>query len=214
MLHKLNILLHIIFGSAALIAGGIALLSAKGGTKHRKAGKLFAIFLSVVITTGLIGIFFFNTNIFLLVITMISFYQGYSGYRVLQHKEKGPTAVDAMVTVATVMAAAYFIYYINSTTFIWSATVVYSTLGWLGVVTLYDFFRFAISRQRYASVWIYEHIVKMTGAFTAILSAFIGTVLPISFQPWSQLLPSVFGTLIILAFCRWWGQQPKRILDS
>lgn len=201
LLHTINIATHIFFGSAALIAGLVALSVLKGGSLHRKAGIYFLSFLSIVILTGLTGIIFFKVNIFLLVITMLSFYQGYSGYRVLKHKEAGPGKADALVTLLTIASAVLFVYYIRNAGFVWSPVVIYSTLGWLGIITFYDLSRYFIPNKKYRHLWLYEHIIKMIGAYSAILSAFTGTVLPISFQPFSQVLPSAFGFFLIIIFC-------------
>lgn len=199
--YSINVAIHVMFGTAALIAGIIALRAIKGGRVHKKAGIFFLSFLCLVVLTGLAGIFFFKVNLFLLVITLLSFYQGYSGYRVLQHKEKGPSVMDAVVTVLTVASAIYFLYYISKAGFVWSPVVIYSTLGWLGIITMYDFCRYLIPEKKYQQVWIYEYIIKMIGTYSAILSAFIGTVLPVSFQPFSQVIPSALGSLLIIAFC-------------
>ena len=82
ILHKSNILLHIITGSLALLLGLLALLSVKGAKVHNTTGKYFLGFMSIVILTGLIGVFFFGRNTFLLVITVLSGYVAFSGYRV------------------------------------------------------------------------------------------------------------------------------------
>ena len=74
LLHKSNIILHVITGAIALILGVFALLTVKGGTIHNTSGRLFLGFVSVVILTGLIGVFEFGRNVFLLVITVLSGY--------------------------------------------------------------------------------------------------------------------------------------------
>ncbi|MEO1260763.1 MAG: hypothetical protein AAFZ15_18335 [Bacteroidota bacterium] len=84
---------------------------------------------------------------------------------------------------------------------IWAPVVIYSTVGALILVIVYDFFRYLIPRGLYEKdrIWIYEHIYKMTSAFAALLSAFTGTVLE-EYQPHSQYLPSVLGILLIFGF--------------
>jgi len=58
-------------------------------------------------------------------------------------------------------------------------------------------------------MWLYEHIFKTMGAFTALLSAFSSTVL-YSYQPYSQFLPSVFGTLLQIGFIVYYLIQFKK----
>jgi len=201
MLHHTNILVHIIAGSIALLLGLIALVTTKGDTAHNKAGRYFLRFISIVILTGLIGVFVFGRNTFLLVITVLSGYVSFSGYRVLQLKSNTPKRIDILVAISSLLVLTYFLYYFKSIGMIWSPIIIYSTISALLIVILYDFLRYLIPRKKYKEnrIWIYEHIYKMTSAFSALLSAFIGTVFE-KYQPHSQYIPSALGLLIILGF--------------
>jgi len=199
--HKLNILLHIITGSLALVLGLIALLSTKGSKAHNTSGKYFLKLICIVIVTGLIGVFVFGRNTFLLVITVLSGYVSFSGYRVLLLKSNIPKRIDIVVAMISLLVLAYFLYYFKSIGMIWSPIVIYSTVGALLFVILYDLLRYLIPRKKYRRhrIWIYEHIYKMTSAFAALLSAFVGTVFE-QYQPHSQYIPSALGMLIIIGF--------------
>ncbi len=200
-LHNINILVHIITGSIALLLGLIALLSRKGGNIHNKVGRWFLIFISAVIFTGLVGVFVFGRNTFLLVITILSGYVSFSGYRILKLKANIPKKIDALAAVVSFLILVYFLYYFKSIGMIWSPIIIYSTVGALLIVISYDFLRYFIPRKKYKEnrIWIYEHIYKMTSAFSALLAAFIGTVFE-RYQPHSQYIPSALGLLIILGF--------------
>ena len=201
LLHTSNILLHIITGSIALVLGTIALLSTKGGRVHNTSGKYFLRFISIVIFTGLIGVFVFGRNTFLLVITVLSGYVSFSGYRILLLKSNTPKKIDVFVAIISLLTLAYFLYYFKSIGMIWSPIIIYSTVGALLFIIIYDFARYLIPRNTYRKhrIWIYEHIYKMTSAFSAILAAFVGTVFE-EYQPHSQYLPSALGMLIIFGF--------------
>ena len=198
-IHLTNIIVHVTAGSAGLLLGVMALLTRKGGARHKKAGRWFLAVLSVVILTGLIGVFVFKRNTFLLVITMLSAYLGFSGFRTIRFKSNQPRVPDMAVAVVTLLSVIYFLYYMRSIGMIWSPVIIYSTVGYLSLVIAYDFIRYLIPRERYGGLWLYEHILKMVSAFSGILSAFVGTVLP-QYQPYSQFLPSTFGTLIAIGF--------------
>jgi hypothetical protein len=208
LLHKTNIIIHILAGSIALILGVIALIAQKGGKSHRKSGDLFLILLIVVIATGLVGVFIFGRNTFLLVITVLSGYFGFSGYRVLQTKSNRPRFIDISVALAALLAVSYFLYYFKSIGMIWSPVIIYSTVGTLLLVITYDFLRYLIPSSHYKMLWLYEHIFKMIGAFTALLSAFSGTVFS-NYQPYSQFLPSVFGTILQISFIIYYYRKNK-----
>ncbi|RAJ20897.1 hypothetical protein [Pedobacter cryoconitis] len=198
-LHQTNIIVHIVAGSIALILGLIAILTIKGGRNHRKSGLVFLFFLAIVIATGLIGVFIFGRNTFLLVITMLSGYLGFSGYRILKFKSNKLYVMDIAVAVITLLTVCYFIYYFKSIGLIWSPVIIYSTVGYLLLIIVYDFIRYLIPVNKYGNLWMYEHILKMMSAFSGILSAFTGTVFP-QYQPYSQFLPSMLGTVIAVGF--------------
>ncbi len=201
VLHHSNIIIHIITGSIALLLGLIALTSVKGSKAHNKSGKYFLGFISVVIITGLIGVFVFGRNTFLLVITVLSGYVSYSGYRVLLLKSNQPKSIDIVVAIFSLMTLSYFLYYFKSIGMIWSPIIIYSTVGAFLLVVVYDLLKYLIPSKKYKKnrIWIYEHIYKMTSAFSGLLSAFVGTVFD-EYQPHSQYIPSALGIMIIIGF--------------
>lgn len=199
-LHQINILLHVIAGSSALLLGTVAIFSRKGKPLHKLAGKWFLAFMSVVILTGLVGVFVFKVNTFLLVITLSSGYQGFSGYRVLQTKSNKPFLLDISAIVITLSSCAYFLYYFKLIGMYWHPVIIYSTVGYLLALITYDLLKYLIPAQRYGRLWFKEHIVKIIGAFSALLSAFSGTVLDV-YQPYSQILPSAICFWLMIYSC-------------
>jgi uncharacterized membrane protein len=209
--HKTNIIIHVVAGSIALLLGIVALVTQKGGKNHTRSGNIFLGLLVVVILTGFFGVFVFGRNTFLLVITVLSGYFGFSGYRALQTKSNKPQVIDVCVAIVSLIAVGYFLYYFRSIGMIWSPVIIYSTVGTLILVIVYDFVRYLIPRAKYGNLWFYEHIFKMIGAFTALLSAFSGTVFS-NYQPYSQFLPSVFGTLLQIGFIVYYYRIKKAVL--
>ncbi|CAN0602255.1 unnamed protein product, partial [Ectocarpus sp. 12 AP-2014] len=157
-LHQTNIIIHVIFGCIALCLGVIILTTKKGGKKHRKRGRLFLLFLTIVVITGLFGVLLFKVNTFLLVLTLLSGYNGYSGCRIVRLKSNKPNLQDIVVSSITLGSAIYFIYHINSIGMIWSPIIIYSTLGYLFLIIAYDFLRYLIPSEKYNKLWLYEHI--------------------------------------------------------
>lgn len=213
ILHSLNIIIHISAGTIALLLGLGALLTKKGFQKHKKIGMLFLLFLTIVVLSGLIGVFVFGRNTFLLVITVLSAYQGFSGYRTLQTKSNQPRFLDIIVAIIATITIFYFLYYFKSIGMIWSPVIIYSTVGALLFIVTYDFARYFIPKSKYKNLWLYEHIYKMIGAFTALLAAFAGTVFA-KYQPLSQILPSAFGILLQMGFILYYIRNKNRILTK
>ncbi len=209
LLHKTNIIIHVIAGSLALIMAIIAMIVRKGGKIHNRSGQIFLILIAFVIATGLIGVFVFKVNTFLLVITLLSGYEAYSGYRILKLKSNTPKIQDILVALLTLTSGIYFLYYFKSIGMYWAPVIIYSTVGTLFLLITYDFLRYAIPAKRYGKMWLYEHIYKMVAAFTALLSAFVGTVLP-QYHPYSQFLPSILGTLLAIGFIVYFYRKNHR----
>lgn len=210
--HKANIFVHVATGLIALLLGVIALTTPKGGKAHRKSGRLFLYFLTLVVATGLFGVLIFEVNQFLLVITVLSGYNAYSGMRVLKNKTNKINRQDILAALFAVSTGIYFLFYIKTIGMIWSPVIIYATLGALFLIILYDLLRYLIPADQYGNLWLYEHIYKMVSAFTALLAAATGTVFD-AYQPHSQYLPSLFGTLLAIGFIAYFyrknGQRAK-----
>lgn len=209
-LHYSNIVMHVTAGLIALISGLIILLVQKGGKAHRKIGRTFLVLLAIVVITGLFGVLIFGRNTFLLVITVSSGYTGYSGFRAVRTKSNKPKSIDIFAALLGLGSALYFLYYIKSIGMIWSPIIIYATVGFLFLVIAYDLLRYLIPEKKYKNLWFYEHIYKMIGAFTALLAAAVGTMFP-DYKPYSQFLPSVFGTFLAMGFIVYFYRKRKHL---
>jgi uncharacterized membrane protein len=197
--HTLNVVAHILFGTAAVALGMVQLLGSKGGNRHRFLGRLFVGATWIVVATAATGLVAFRFGAFLAVLTLLVAYWTYSGVRSVRIRHTGPTLQDGAVAVCGLVAVALFLFYLPNIRFPWVPTVIYSTLGTLTMVALYDLSRFAFPKRWFESLWLYEHLVKMIGAHGAIVAAFSGTVLP-SWQPYSQIVPVALWTALQLGF--------------
>lgn len=208
-MHHLNILTHIAFGSLALLVGVGPMVTAKGGTRHVQLGRWFLGLTAVVLVSAVLGLVVFNFRPFLSVVVLLSVYQAYSGYRALRTRATGPTRRDGLFSVVFLLSGVAFLVLLPRIRLVWSPVVMYSTLGALLAITLYDLSRFWWRPQWRRGAWLYEHIWKMMSTYAALLSAFTGTVLA-AWQPYSQFLPSVLGTFVALAFMVYTYRQRYR----
>ncbi|NIG53906.1 hypothetical protein [Chitinophaga sp. Cy-1792] len=191
-LHQLSILLHILAGSGALIIGMIAFLARKNTKQHTRYGFVFVWLMAIVVITALFGVFVFRRNTFLLVLTMLSGYNCFSGIRAIYLGGQQPRFIDYLVPVIVISSATYYLYYINKIGLYWSPAVIYPTIGALFVLTIYDVCRGWMPITFLQKSFIYEHVYKMIAAYMAAASAFSGTVFP-QLKPYSQILPSLLG---------------------
>ena len=177
------------------------LLRRKGTEWHRRRGRQFAVCVLIVGGTAALGSALFRFMPMFVVLTVLTLYQVVSGWRVARNREAGPNALDAAWTAAAIVATAALLPILLSTPARGNSQpiVVYSTLGALAAVLLYDVVRWLFPRRWFATLWIYEHVYKLVSSFAALLSAFAGNVIQWG-QPWSQILPSALGTALIVYF--------------
>ncbi|GAB3989916.1 hypothetical protein GCM10028807_15920 [Spirosoma daeguense] len=212
-LHTFNIVTHIAFGTIALFIGLIALFYQNSSQRHVRFGRYFLYCLSIVVGTALIGILFFRSSPFLLMLTLLGGYVGYSGYRTVRLRERKSSALDALITITVLIAGCMYVYSMQLAGGNWSPSVIYSTLSALTLVGCYDLLKYFWLYNRLKSWWLYEHIYKMLSAYSAILSAFAGTVLP-DYKPYSQILPSVLCICAIVYFIWQQARNRRKLPDS
>lgn len=197
MIHQLNILIHVLAGTLALIIGLVALVAPKHSYRHVRFGRCFLYLLAVVVGSGFMGWIFFRSNPFLLMLTLLSGYVGYAGWRSVRLREKKSSRFDLLVALFAITIGLLYLGHIRQADANWNPVVIYSTLGALCLVATYDILKYVWLYPYLKKWWIYEHIYKMVSAFSAIFSAFIGTVLP-DYKPYSQIGPSSLCMLLIV----------------
>ena len=197
--HTANVVVHILFGTLALVLGLVQLVTRKGGAAHRARGRCFVGSVWIVVGTATTGLVLFRSRADLVAVTLLTAYWAYSGMRALRIRHVGPVMRDALVAVCALVAAGLLVLYLQTGRFHWAPAVVYSTLGTLVLLSLYDLARFAFPTRWFETLWLYEHLVKMIGAHSSVVTAFSGTVLW-AWQPYSQLVPSMFWVAAMIGF--------------
>lgn len=214
LLHQSNITLHVLSSLVALALATYNIINRKGGSQHKRTGRIFLKVMIVVLVTAIAGTLYFNFRAFLGVLTLLVCYNSFSGFRTLRIKDSGPVALDGVVSVIGLIAGIAFIFFIRSVKLPWSPVLIYSTLSSLFLVCTYDLLRFSFRRRWFRDLWLYEHIYKFISCFGALLSAFMGTV-AVRWQPYSQIMPSVLATAMIVFFCvksfRFKSSQPETL---
>ncbi len=200
--HFLNIGLHVGAGAIAMCIGFWLLASAKGTLAHRRGGRMFVWCTLLVCASAAIGNIFFRFLPLFAVLTVLVLYQLLSGWHVIYTKAAGPNRVDALLCLgAAIWAGALMAPMLARGDSESSLTVVYSSLGTLLALIVYDMLRWLFPERWYATLWRYEHIYKLLASLFAMLSAAAGNILP-NAHPWSQLVPSAVGIACIFWFFR------------
>lgn len=195
------LILHIASGFTALVTGGLASLTRKGGKGHRRSGKVyFGAMTGVFITATAIGIF--KNLAFLFMVGFFSYYFVVRGYRVLYLKGLGrsqkATGLDWFVSgIALLFGIGLIVWSVsqlrNGNSF-WPVPMAFGLTSLF--FSLADI-RVYVNGPKTKQHWLTGHIASMGGGYIATWTAFVVT--NVKFLPpvivW--LLPGVIGGVII-----------------
>lgn len=188
---------HVLAGIVCLVSGAAsALVKPKGGKRHVQAGRVFLYALAVsAITAGVLLCFRFQPFFFAL--SVLSFYFGFSGYRVLVRGEKRAHFSDWLAAIGVVAVAVLSLWWGANGVLGADAGIVLGVLGLAVVAALYDLWRFTYPRVLIPlrSLRTFEHLTKIGGAYIAVWCAFSANV---GEGVWSQIAPALLGTPILL----------------
>lgn len=194
--HWANLIVHVGAGAIALAIGFFLLASRKGTARHRRWGRKFCYFTLVVCLSAAVGTIFFRFIPLFAVLTILVPYQLVSGWRCIYTQDRGPSAIDGAWTfIALVFAVALVPILLAAPG--GGKIVVYSSLGALAAILLYDTARWLFPRRWFGTLWRYEHSYKVISSLFAMLSALVGNVVRVG-QPWSQVAPSALGMLAVV----------------
>ncbi len=195
----INIVIHVFAGTVGLIIGFVLLARKKGDSTHRKWGKIYAFFVFVVCLSAAIGVTAFRFLPLFAVLTVLVFYQLISGWRVIYTKGSGPKLIDGIITFIGIFATVALVPILFANAELANPSVLYSSLGALITILFYDVVRWVFPKNWHKTLWKYEHVYKLVATLFGMVSAFVGNVVRFG-QPYSQILPSIIGILIILGF--------------
>jgi hypothetical protein len=178
---------HIAAGGLCLVLVPVALAFRKGGTQHRRWGRVYYWSMAVLAATAL-TMALFRPILFLALVAVLSFYLVFSGRRVLALKalaRGGAVApVDWAAAIVTFGACACLAGFgALRPAWVQNMGMVAIVLGTVGMIsTLSDMLRFANPPQQ-PDFWVGVHLQKFLGSYIAIWTAFSSVTL-------SQLFPS------------------------
>lgn len=205
VLGTLTLDVHVAAGTVAVLAGIGAMVTGKGGRRHRQAGRVFVLAMGVVVGTSLLLAALAPTafRLFLALVAVFSGYMAFSGYRVLSRKRPAddPEAVDwvaaAVAGVACLALAGWGVVWVLGGSTFGAVLVVFGTIG-LG-------FAGGDARGFLADDgggnWTVAHLQRMLGALVATVSA-VSAVNLGSLGPVAWLWPTVVFVPLIAYWSR------------
>ena len=167
---------HIVAGAVALVAGGVAIGTEKGGDRHRRAGRVYVGSMGVVVGTVPVLLALDPTNFGRQFLTLVAVFSGYlvfSGYRVLSRKRPADTGetVDriagVLVVVASLAMGGWGVVLVADGTQLGVVLTVFAVIGVF--VGGSDLLAFRSPNRR--DPWMAEHLLRMIGGYIATVTA-------------------------------------------
>jgi len=204
-LEELTLWIHIAGGTVALVAGVGALITKKGGFRHRGAGKVFLVSMGVVVGTVVILLPLDPTPL-RAILTLVAIFSGYlafSGYRALSRKRPAQTGhlVDWTAAGSVILACLGLgVWGISWVLDGRSFGIVMLVFGGIGIA--FGTMDIRLFRTSKSEEWMVNHLQRMIGAFIATVSAVSAVNLTPVMGITAWLWPTVIGVPIIYYWSR------------
>jgi len=201
----INILLgvHIFVGVIALLSAALALSTEKGKKLHVLSGKSYFWAMVLIFLTA-IPMSIINSNVFLFLIAIFSFYLAFSGMRFARNRKGVPARLDLIAVNFMFLSGAgmwilAIIFFINSN----SQFITLIVFGFLALFLGYGDFQTFKNQTATGKERIAKHLTNMMGGTIAVVTAVL-VVNPPTNPEWVWwILPTALVTPLIF----WWNKK-------
>lgn len=210
------LLIHIVFGSIALLTGALSILSKKGKQLHRKSGRVYFWAMTLVFLTGVIiaGYLF---NRFLFLIAFLSYYSVFAGVRFLRlknlHKSQKPEWYDWAAGIVNGIVNIIFIglglYYLLQPNTHLAGAVLSMGFGFGGLLISYANLKPFILRPSKPYYWYLAHVGNMMGGYIATFTAFLSTMVT-RFDLMNPFIAFALPSLIGIPILFFWQRKIEK----
>ncbi len=181
--------LHVVGGSAALLAGPVPMLARKGGRLHRRAGFVFCTAMGCSAVSAFVLALVVHSTL-LLTIAALTAFLIFSGMRAASFRRgTRPWRMDGM---SCLLLAGFGIW------LSWRSTSALDVTGlFFGVGSLILAARQWYLQRASGPDWLLAHIAGMGGAYVATATAFVVVNVGFLPKPVTFIVPTIIGTLLI-----------------
>lgn len=207
MFETVLLYVHILSGATALLTAVIPVLTKKGGINHVRAGRVYALAMTVVFLTAL-PLAVLGGDVFLLIIAVFSFYLVFAGWRFARNRGAKPLWVDW--TSTSIMAATGLAMWVYSAVIGLSGDSSWITLVVFGTIALALSLVDAQYHRRWsesAATRIQRHLTNMLAGTIATITAV--AVVNVSFDP--AWIIWIAPTALITPLIVWWNIRIVRL---
>ena len=206
MIALILLVIHIAAGSVALLTAFVALVTAKGGVIHVRAGRVYAIGMTLIFLTA-IPLAVLGASIFLLLIAVFSFYLVFAGWRFARNRSRRPQSVDwvaaAIMGLTGLGMWGYAVVLALSDASNWVTLVAFGFIAVaLSVADGLFFNQGRAGKRRPAPhLRIQRHLTNMMAGTISTITAVM--VVNVSMNPvW---VPWLLPTIVITPLIIWWN---------
>lgn len=194
--------IHILAGSTALLAAVIPVATKKGGTHHVRAGRVYALAMTIVFVTAL-PLAILGDDIFLLIIAFFSFYLVFAGWRFARNRGRKPQLVDwVAVSIMAVTGLTMWVYGVvvgTSDDSIWIALAVFGTIA----------IALSVLDWLYHRGWAASAPQRIQRHLTNMLAGTIATITAVMVVNFDYVEPAwivwIAPTVVISPIITWWN---------
>ena len=206
--------IHVIAGFTSLVAGPVAVITKKGGKAHRKWGMVYF--------WGMLGVFITGVAVsaikfipFLFMIAFFSFYQVFSGYRILflknLYKDQKANWYDWFASGISFLANVLFIVWgmmhiLNGSESFFPKLALGFGIG--GIYLVYTNVHPFIWKPKEKQFWWFYHLGNMMGGLIATTTAFSTTIFRMFSA--SSALAWIWPALIGVPLIIWWQRSYRK----
>ncbi len=200
---KTLLVIHIFAGVIALLSAALALSTENGKKFHVLSGK-FYFWAMVLIFLTAIPMSIINSNVFLFLIAIFSFYLAFSGKRFARNRKGIPARLDLIAVNFMFLSGAgmwilAIIFFINND----SQFITLIVFGFLALFLGYGDFQTFKNQTATGKERIAKHLTNMMGGTIAVVTAVL-VVNPPADPEWVWwILPTVLITPVIT----WWNKK-------
>ncbi len=198
---------HILAGSIALLAAVIPVVTKKGATNHVRAGRVYALAMTVVFITAL-PLAILGADIFLLVIAIFSFYFVFAGWRFARNSRGQPLWVDW--TAVGIMGLTGLSMWVFGAVLGLSGDSIWVPLAVFGTIAI----ALSLADVQYHRNWsestaqrIQRHLTNMLAGTIATVTAV--AVVNLDFEP--AWITWIAPTAVITPIIVWWNIRLARL---
>ncbi len=221
MTETLLLLAHVAAGFTALVVAPVAMLTRKGSRVHKRWGRVYFWAMFAIFVTALL-VLTVRPNIFLFIISILSFYGAFSGVRSLKRKDpaKGQRAtwLDWAAALVALAAGGSFIAWGGLTLADLWQTDTPAAFSVLGIV-----FGVVLGKDAWSDLksfrhpnpdplwWWTYHLERMVGSYLAAVTAFlvqnVTPLLPESLAWVVWVAPGIVGGFGIALWIRYYQKK-------